>query len=394
MEIKSHILEALGNLAASKLRSVLAVLGILVGTASVVAMVSAGQLATEEALKQFKLLGTNLLSVAVYPRTAAREIPGLELKQALNIKTLSDSIISVSPYIYSYETVAFQGKKLNARIVGVTDEFSKVLKITLASGRNVMYLDKSSLFAAIGHDVNKELKQRGAFTPLGKQLQIGNSFFTIIGVFNHWPSSSFFPYSIDRTIIIPIKSLDLLREESKVNNIVVALKENSDIEKIQKRITTYVNQQAPTLDVYVRSAQQIIESRQAQARIFTLLLALIGSISLLVGGIGVMNIMLVSVTERKKEIGIRRAIGARRRDIQSLFLAESVLLSLLGGTMGVILGIGVSYVITIFAQWEFTLFVLPPVIGFVVSVAVGIFFGFYPAYKASRLDPIETLRAE
>lgn len=125
-----------------------------------------------------------------------------------------------------------------------------------------------------------------------------------------------------------------------------------------------------------------------------MLLALIGSISLLVGGIGVMNIMLVSVTERRKEIGIRRAIGARRRDIQTLFLAESVILSLFGGTLGVLLGVLISYVIASFAKWSFHLFLLPPLVGFCVSVAVGVFFGFYPAYKASQLDPIQTLRAD
>ena len=141
-------------------------------------------------------------------------------------------------------------------------------------------------------------------------------------------------------------------------------------------------------------AKQIIKSMEEQGRIFTLLLGLIGGISLLVGGIGVMNVMLVSVVERKREIGIRKAIGAKRRDIQMLFLIESIVLSLFGGVLGVIAGLGVAYVISLFSGWQFSLYLEPPLIGFGVSVFTGIFFGFYPAMRAARLDPIETLRSD
>ena len=131
-----------------------------------------------------------------------------------------------------------------------------------------------------------------------------------------------------------------------------------------------------------------------QSDILTVFLGLIGGVSLLVGGIGVMNIMLVSVIERKKEIGIRLAVGARRRDIALLFLIESIILSLVGGLLGVMIGIGIAYVIAAYWQWPFTLFLLPPLIGFSVSVAVGIFSGFYPAYLAAKLNPIDALRSE
>jgi putative ABC transport system permease protein len=174
----------------------------------------------------------------------------------------------------------------------------------------------------------------------------------------------------------------------------VLLKPNRPIEPIIEQLKQRIHEQAPKLSLFVRSAKQIIASMESQGRIFTLLLAVIGSISLLVGGIGIMNVMLVSVSERKKEIGIRKAIGAKKRDIQALFLVESAMLSLSGGFLGVILGSVITWVIAYFSQWPFQLYVIPPVAGFFVSVVTGIFFGFYPAKRAASLEPMASLRSE
>ena len=174
----------------------------------------------------------------------------------------------------------------------------------------------------------------------------------------------------------------------------ILLKPNTPIEPVIEEVKNYIKQHAPELSVFTRSPTQIIKSMKSQGQIFTLMLGMIGGISLLVGGIGVMNVMLVSVTERRREIGIRKAIGAKRKDIQFLFLIESVVLSLFGGLLGVFIGLLASYLIAYFSHWDFAFFITPPVIGFAVSVATGIFFGFYPALRASRLDPIETLRYE
>ena len=172
------------------------------------------------------------------------------------------------------------------------------------------------------------------------------------------------------------------------------LTKNANIERVQEDIKKDYKKISPDKQLFFRSAKQLIDSMTSQRNTLTLLLALIGSISLVVGGIGVMNIMLVSVVERKREIGIRKAVGARSKDIRYLFLVESVALSLLGGVLGVLAGILTSYIIAVFAGWQFELFFTPPLIGFFVSVAVGVFFGYYPAHKASLLDPIQTLRAD
>ena len=168
----------------------------------------------------------------------------------------------------------------------------------------------------------------------------------------------------------------------------------NEVDEVQVQIHNVLSQIIPGKQLFFRSAKQLIASMMTQRKTLTLLLSLIGSISLVVGGIGVMNIMLVSVVERRREIGIRMAVGARRKDIRYLFLIEAVALSLFGGILGVMAGVLTSYIIAMFAGWAFHLFFFPPFIGFLVSVAVGIFFGFYPAYSASRLDPIQTLRAD
>jgi putative ABC transport system permease protein len=162
----------------------------------------------------------------------------------------------------------------------------------------------------------------------------------------------------------------------------------------EREILDYLGKQTRTPEWKVFSAEELIERMEKQMRLFTLLLGAVGSISLIVGGVGVMNIMLVSVSERRKEIGIRRALGARRGDIQSQFLIESVILSLLGGIIGIALGVTSSYVIASFSKWQFLISYAAILLGFGVSSAVGVFFGFYPARQASRLDPITALRTE
>jgi len=186
----------------------------------------------------------------------------------------------------------------------------------------------------------------------------------------------------------------LVSQDAKINNAVILLKRTANADTIIEQIRQCIKTQAPKLNLFVRSAKQIVASMESQGRIFTLLLGVIGGISLLVGGIGIMNVMLVSVSERKKEIGIRKAVGAKNSEIQALFLVESVILSLSGGLLGVITGCIFTWVIAWFSHWRFTLYATPLIAGFAVSVATGIFFGFYPARRAARLEPMVSLRNE
>lgn len=399
MKLTSHIQEGLLNLFSAKLRSILALLGILVGTASVVAMVSGGQLATNEALKQFKTLGTDLLAVSINESQGDQEHKGgtqenLTLDQVRDSVTVDKNILNVAPYTQAYSPLAFNNMQLNGSVLGVTDDFAKIIHIKMLKGRFISLLDGYTFYCVIGHELYEQIRKHSFLDPIGQQIQIGKEFFTIIGVADTWPENSFVYANIDNSVLIPLLASTALSKYANINNVIMQLAPNADIELVKENMTNYINQQVAHKSLFFRSAQELITHMKKQSEILTVFLGLIGSVSLLVGGIGVMNIMLVSVVERRREIGIRLAVGAKRNDIRSLFLVEAIMLSLVGGTIGVLLGMLVAYVIALFWHWQFTLFLLPPFIGFSVSAATGIFFGYYPAYKASKLDPIDALRSE
>jgi putative ABC transport system permease protein len=394
MFIGTHISEAMSNLLSQKLRTFLAVLGILVGTASVVAMISGGKLATRQALSQFKALGTNLLSVQINQASGGSSQQHINLQEALGIKKVAPSITKVAPYTSIYVPVTFKGKNLNAGIVGLTAAMMPVMKIKMAQGRFVSFLDQYEYYCVLGQTTYKNLKKQTGKPIIGQQIDLGGNFFTVIGVIQKWTPNAFLYADLNSSIMVPLRTTKLLSKYAAINSIVFRVKKNTDTDALQIKVKKYFNEQTKGMQYYFQSAKAIIASLVKQQNILTLFLAFIGSISLLVGGIGVMNIMLVSVTERKREIGIRLAIGAKAWDIRLMFLIESVVLSLFGGLLGVILGVFISYAITAVKGWPFTMFWLPPILGFSVSALVGIFFGFYPAYKASKLDPIQTLRAD
>lgn len=389
------------NLFAAKLRTVLAMLGILVGTASVVAMVSCGQMATQQALNQFRNLGTDLMTVNLYQQTSQNpsinnigSLTTLTLPQAKKIGSLNRQIHLAAPYITLYSNVVFNGKTLDAGIVGATPNLQHVLGFKMNQGRFISFLDKNAYFCVIGKNIYNQIRYNTIGNVIGQQILLGKNYFTIIGVLDRWPQNNFFNQNINQSIIVTLVAASNLNKYTQINNIIMSLKKGANINQVEKNIKTYLQKINPQLQVFFQSAKQLITSMANQKDILTLFLGLIGGISLLVGGIGVMNIMLVSVVERKREIGIRRAVGAQQRDIQFMFLTEAVILSLAGGIIGIGTGIGISWIVSNYASWPFQLFFIPPIIGFSVSVLTGIFFGFYPAYQASRLDPIQTLRAE
>ncbi len=390
----NYFIEAFHNLISTKLRTLLAMLGILVGTASVVAMVSSGELATQQALAQFKRLGTDMLSLAIYRQTDAKSADNkaLDLNTVLQLPHKIPALREVAPYILLYATATYGDANLEASVIGASHALQSVIKINMLQGRFISDLDGYSTYCVIGRQLYQQLQFNN---PIGKQIKLGKTFFTIVGVADDWQANSFFDQDINHSIIIPIKTAGLLNKYARINNIVMRLTENAAINQVEAAITQYlIGDNNSAQKIFFRSAQELINSMTSQQKIFTWLLGLIGSVSLLVGGIGVMNIMLVSVLERRREIGIRLALGARRRDIQHLFLSEAIVLSVAGGLIGIILGIFISFIIAQFAHWQFAIFLLPIMAGFTISALTGIFFGYYPALQAARLDPIETLRIE
>ncbi|CAM3106003.1 ABC transporter permease [Legionella steigerwaltii] len=398
MNFARHCQQALVNLTAAKLRSFLAVLGILVGTAAVVALISSGQLATEKALAQFKALGTDLLAVAVYPKTTDKSSSGsmesISVAQWEQLPERIPYIVDMAPYSTAYQPLSFQGKQMQGAVIGANEHLAKIVHIKLAAGHFVSFVESYEHYCVIGAGLARQIQEISFDDPIGKQLRIGQSLYTIIGVAEPWKENGFFNEDVNQAAIIPLAGISLVSKDAKVNNVVMELKPDSPIDEVIEEIKQIIGSIAPKLSVFPRSAKQIIASMENQGHIFTLLLAVIGGISLLVGGIGVMNVMLVSVSERKKEIGIRKAVGAKNSEIQALFLAESVMLSLLGGILGVLLGLIFTRILAYFSDWNFSIYFLPPVAGFLVSAATGIFFGFYPARRAAKLEPVVSLRSE
>lgn len=389
---KTNVAEAVNSLYAAKQRTLLALVGIVIGIGSVIAMVSLGLIFKEEALKQFKELGTERLSIRKLHARRAPVQPSISLAAAENLAAEMPSIAASVPWISSYDEFIYAGKIIgDGRMVGGPASFFDINKLRLDSGRFLSDLDFRRYYCVIGEQVGKSMRNAGAGQVVGERIKLGRHQYTVVGVLRNAPLGR--NLDINRSVIIPITTAMRTLRNREIDNIYARMEPDVHYTIASAEVKAYFHRISRYLEVEVVSAKQLIEQIQRQMQLISLLLGVIGSISLIVGGVGVMNVMLISVSERRKEIGIRRALGARRKDIQGQFLIESVILSLLGGLFGILLGIGGSYVTCLYTGWTFSLSAAPVVLGVGVASGVGIFFGLYPAYQAARLDPIIALRA-
>ena len=397
MELFSAFQEALLNLLSAKLRSFLAILGVLVGTGSVVALISSSQLATAHALAQFKKLGTNLISLYIADENSfqpSSHSAEFKLSNVSALQKSSQQIQLIAPYTQGFQPSYFADTNLDAQIVGTIEPFAAIAKVEIENGRFISYFDHRSFFCVIGAQLAKKIREKNGADPLGNQIRLGQEMFTVIGVLKKWPENLFISANLNNSIIIPLQTSYFLDKNTKIQNILIRLVKNPDLDTVKNQIRKVMSTIIPNKKIVFNSPEQIINIIGKQKQTYTWLLGAIGSISLIVGGIGVMNIMLVSVVERRREIGIRMAIGARQYDILRMFLVESIMLTIFGGLLGVMFGVLSSYILTVFTGWTFYFYVTPVVLGFFVSVLVGIFSGFYPALRASKLNPIQCLTGD
>ncbi len=395
MMIKTNIREAVRSLSSSKQRTILALIGIVIGIGSVIAMISIGRIVQEEALRQFKEMGTDIVTIRrdAGVDSKVKDVI-LDLKEAMTIPVNCPSILEVAPMLIHGGEVSYAGKKLSAAtIIGVTEKFTELNKLKVIKGRFLSDLDQFGHFCVLGSGAYEKIQGLLKEDCIGAKIKTNNQIFTIIGVLDKAPPSSMRPFDPNDTFFFHISTVMRMKNNYDVPMIIARVSSTVSHKAAQKEVSDYFLSHTRITGISVQSPEDIIAQMEKQMRMFTLLLGAIGSISLIVGGVGVMNVMLVSVTERRKEIGIRRALGARQMDIRGQFLIEAMILSMIGGLLGIILGVGGSFIAAIIAKWHFTISYAAILMGFGVSSVIGIFFGYYPASQASRLDPIIALRS-
>ncbi|RFT16826.1 MAG: Macrolide export ATP-binding/permease protein MacB [Candidatus Saccharicenans subterraneus] len=408
MKILRILRVSMRALARNKMRSFLTILGIIIGVAAVIAMVSIGEGAKKGIEERFASMGTNLLFV--YP--GSRNIRGVQsgfggftnLKpdDAKAIEERCDAVKATSPSINTRAQVVYANKNWNTQIQGTGEKFPEIRNWRVVEG---VYFDESHVASGAKVCVLGSLVKQNLFEdedPIGKTIRINKIPFTVIGVLESKGEQGGF-FNRDDMIAAPYTTvMRRLRGVDYINSIDVAAVSADKTSEAQRQIEELMRERhriAPGAedDFQVRNIADVAESAAESTKIMTILLGSIAGISLIVGGIGIMNIMLVSVTERIREIGVRLAVGARERDILLQFLIEAVVLSVTGGVIGIIVGVGASRLMKYISLFSNITTVVTPesiMLAFFFAASVGIFFGYYPARKASKLDPIEALRYE
>ncbi len=400
-EIKESISMATTSIFANKLRSFLTMLGIIVGVSAVITMIAIGQGASTQVTQRIKQMGANLVMVNQFRRmVGSGSFTPLSYADAKAIAEQCPSVARVDASFRRNVQVVYGNQNINTEINGTTPNFPIIRNFPVERGVYFTEEDNKLMrrVAVLGKTVVEKLF--GDTDPIGQYIKIRRNIFQVIGVMSKKGSSGW--RDEDNVIFVPLRTAQKRLfglDRDQVSEINVEAKSEKLVEKASEEITNLLRERhrirpGQEDDFNVRSQAEILSTAKETSRTFTLLLAGIAVVSLIVGGIGIMNIMFVSVTERTKEIGIRKAIGAQRLDILGQFLIEAVIVSLCGGVIGIILGIGASKITSQLAGWPTVITPTSILLSFLFAFAVGFFFGVYPARKASMLNPIDALRYE
>jgi putative ABC transport system permease protein len=402
MRFANIIKVALRALRRSAMRSILTALGIIIGVAAVIAMVSIGNGAKSQVESSIASLGQNLINIFPGSMTSGGMRGGwgsassLTVEDALAIQREVAGVAAITPEMRDRSQVLANGLNWNTQVLGEDISYLDIRLWSLADGEMFTEADVRSgtKVCVIGKTVATQLFPD--MDPIGQNIRVRNIPFKIVGVLTP-KGFNYFGQDQDDVMVIPYTSfLKRLARRPNLNSILVQAASPDDMARVQQDITDLLQQRrnGRDPDFTVRNQQELAEAATATTKTMTVLLGAIAGVSLIVGGIGIMNIMLVSVTERTREIGIRLAVGAHGRDVLTQFLVEAIILSVMGGALGVLLGVGASQLVSKLNGWP-VLVSTTAIFGAVAfSAAIGVFFGFYPARKAAQLDPIEALRYE
>jgi putative ABC transport system permease protein len=412
MRYLTEISLAFSNLYTHKLRTFLTMLGMIFGVGAVIAMLSIGAGAEKESLRIIDTMG--LRNIIVRDREFKEEdlkkirenSIGLSLRdvQALNDVTPDLETYSARKRVKAFQVFSFKGKSDDSNVIGVTPSYFRLARYDMGVGSFISEPDQKDFeqVCIIGSRVKQKLF--GTESPLGQPLKIDKLWFTVIGVLadNNLTKDEFegvklqdFSNDIYIPLATALKKFEFKRFESELDEVVLSIKNTEALKPSAILISQVLAHTHGNADDYsLVVPRELLEQNQRTQRIFNIVMSCIASISLLVGGIGIMNIMLANILERTREIGVRRAIGARRRDIWQQFLIEALTISFVGGLIGVLFGFAVSRGVALYAEWNTVVTPTSIAMSFGVSAAVGLIFGLYPAVRASRLDPVEALRYE
>lgn len=407
MDISNLILEAVQTLGLNKMRTGLAILGIIIGIGSVIALISLGQGSQKAIENQINALGSNLLTVipggerSGAVRSAIGSSSSLTLEDALAIKKSTEitAVKAVSPEYSRRSQVVAGRNNTNTQIIGVYPEYTEIHKVTVASGVfiNALHVQGGSKVAVLGSQSAATLFGENT-NPIGQSIRMSGQLFKVIGVtapkggtgFNNPDDAIYIPLSTAQKQIFGVTNVSSIALEAKSASVMTTAQNEVGYLLLARHKLS-----SPTsADFVIFSQNDILNTASSVTGTFTTLLGGIAAISLLVGGIGIMNIMLVTVTERTREIGLRKALGAKKKIIITQFLTEAILLTVIGGCIGTLFGIGVSLSLSLIMNIPFSLSVLSILLAIVVSGGIGVLFGWYPARRASELQPIEALRYE
>jgi len=398
--------ESFISLKLNKMRTGLAMLGIIIGIGSVIGLISIGESSKKSVTSRIESLGSNLITISPSSQRSGMVRGGstvktLTLADAESLEKSGLSAISlVSPEYSGRFQVVSGDANTNTSIYGVKAAYSTVHNLKISSGRFITDSDynSNSHVAVIGPDSVEELFGSADYNCLGETIRINGLNFTIIGITVAKGTSGM--GSSDSAIYIPLSTgLKQLFGVSHLSSLSIQAVSSDVIIQAQNQVGYFLLarhkiSEPVNADFYIRSSEEMLETISSVTGTFTALLSGVAAISLIVGGIGIMNIMLVTVTERTREIGLRKALGAKRKTIITQFLTESIILTFGGGIIGIILGIALSYSYSVFNSSVFTISFSSVMLAFLVSVGIGILFGWYPARKAASLQPIEALRYE
>lgn len=403
MSLLEMLRTTVSNLSAHKLRSALSVLGILIGVASVIAMISVGQGATYDIRSRVEALGSDLITVGSAFRVGRAGVASTQVAQTFTLELADElakapAVRDVVPVIQTNGTIKYRDRNLQTTLMGVTPAYSSVLNYPVANGRffSEQDLERYAKVLVLGSEIAQQIFP--SEDPVGKEVVIERSgtrfLFIVIGVMTSKGQFGFAQY--DNRVYLPVTTVARrITGDRAVNSYSLRVVSTEQVDEAIAQVEFILSRRISNSDDYrVRAQQDIIETVNQNAATMTFLLGGIAGIALLVGGIGIMNILLVSVIERTREIGIRKALGAKRRDILFQFLTESTVVSVLGGMIGLLCGVGVAALIASFSKWPLIIpsYAIVLAVGF--SLIVGLIFGVYPAVRASRLDPVEALRYE